>query len=163
MRATLLSLLLAASAVAVAPVAVSSAAAAPAVDGALVYRDNCGRCHPARAPNELEPGQWRAVTFHMRTRAMLTRAEMLALEAFLTAPPQPAAGARVLANPVLAERCVVCHDPARIEDAVSSGRPFDQWHATLERMRTYGAQITPQQADELARWLADQGQQASPK
>lgn len=153
MRALLLGLLLAA------PAALVLAAPADAreLDGAAIYRDNCGRCHQARAPNELEPGQWRAVTFHMRTRAMLTRPEMQALEAFLTAPPRPGTGSRVLADPLVAERCLICHDVGRIEDAVNAGRPFAQWRSTIERMRTYGAQLSPQQADELSRWLAELG------
>lgn len=135
-----------------------SLAFAGELDGAEVYRANCTRCHHARSPTELDAERWPAVAFHMRTRAMLTRDETDALLAFLVPPPAPLGfRSALLADPVLAERCTICHDPARIDVAVASGRSIEEWQATLTRMRTYGAAITDEQADALSRWLAGQG------
>lgn len=130
-------------------------AAAPEIDGAVVFRDHCHRCHDTRQPNELSPSQWSAVAFHMRTRAMLTRAETDALLAFVAPPPSPGAPPSVaLRDPVVAERCQVCHDPARIDEAIAGGRTEVDWLATLARMRSYGAALSPEEATRLAAWLA---------
>lgn len=135
-----------------------TATAGPELDGATVYQDNCGRCHMPRTPSDLSSGGWRAVTFHMRVTVNLSKAEFDALEAFLAPPPatpEPGTTSRpVESNPVLAGNCLRCHDSQRIQDAVDGGRTMADWTTTLNRMRTYGAQITPEQADELARWLA---------
>lgn len=132
-----------------------SLALAGEIDGAEVYRANCTRCHYARPPSELDADRWPAVAFQMRTRAGLTRAETDALLAFLVPPPAPTPVApRLLANPVLAEQCVRCHDPARIDAAVASGRTAEGWEATFTRMRSYGATITPERGEALSQWLS---------
>lgn len=128
------------------------------LDGAQVYRDNCGRCHNARPPSELGAEQWPAVVFHMRTRAMLTVREADAVLAFLAPPPPPPAvgKSKLFADPIVATKCVLCHDPSRIDAAVAAGHPQDWWVATLQRMNTYGAGLSHEQMDSLAAWLATQ-------
>lgn len=144
MRTLLLALLLAAP------------ASARELDGAAVYRANCGRCHQARQPDELTAEQWRTVTFHMRTRALLTPKEVEAVEAFLTTPPRTPASSKVLADPLVAERCQRCHDVGRIDDAVATGRTEAEWRQTLDRMRLYGATLSPDEMARLAHWLSRQ-------
>ncbi len=142
-----------------------TATAGPELDGATVYQDNCGRCHMPRTPGDLSSAGWRAVTFHMRVTGNLSKAEFEALEAFLMPPPaEPAPGVAprpVEANPVLSSNCLICHDSQRIQDAVDSSRSQADWDATLARMRTYGAKVTPEQAAELAAWLATDAQHSN--
>ncbi len=147
--------LLAAAAMLLAPGVAVSGAAPAAPDGAEVYRDHCSRCHSPRAPSDLDAAAWRVATFHMRTRAYLDRAEVAALEGFL-APAALAtpAGGGVLANPLVASKCVTCHPPERIEAAVGTRRTVAGWLETLDRMRTYGAPVSPAEAREIAAWLA---------
>jgi len=136
----------------------SGAVEARELDGAQVYQDNCGRCHQPRTPADLSADGWRAVSFHMRVKGNLTPSEFYALEDFLIpeSPPLAAEGPPTLldAAPVAARLCATCHDAQRIEDAVASGRTEEQWQATLARMRTYGAALSSDEADELAAWLS---------
>lgn len=129
--------------------------AAEPLDGADVYSNNCGRCHNPRTPADLGEDAWRAVSFHMRVKANLTPGEFEALELFLIPPAQQAAGAAAL-DPRLVPTCTLCHDGARIEDAIAAGRSEAAWSATLDRMRRYGAAVNAEEADELAAWLATQ-------
>ena len=136
-------------------------------DGAQIYRDHCGRCHQPRPPSDLSAEQWHTVVYHMRTRAYLTRGETNALEAFLAPPPSAhpdayadagGSDSPLLANPIVAGTCVRCHDAARIDDAVAAGRTAAGWAATIDRMRTYGAQISSNDEKDVATWLSDQPQ-----
>ena len=125
------------------------------MDGAQVYKDNCGRCHQPRTPADLSPAGWQAVSFHMRVRAVLSPAEFEALEGFLIPEVEAPADDSILSgNAVAARVCTTCHDTQRIEAAVASGRTEEQWRATLARMRTYGAPISADEADEVAAWLS---------
>lgn len=124
------------------------------LDGAQVYRENCTRCHAARSPSELDAARWPAVVFHMRTRAGLTRAEMKALELFFS-PPPAASPPWVLQNAQVATACTRCHEPQRIQSAVDSGRTREQWLQTLDRMATYGANVSPADREAIASWLAN--------
>ncbi len=131
-------------------------ATAAELDGAVVYRDNCTRCHSARNPSELDAERWPAVVFHMRTRAGLTAAEGRALVAFL-APPPPSSPPAVLNNAVVLRVCTRCHDAGRIQAAVDSKRTTDLWDATLTRMALYGAALTNEERTALIAWLAAGG------
>ena len=121
------------------------------LDGAQVFRNNCGRCHQPRTPGDLSASGWRAVSFHMRVRANLTRREFWALEAFLVPEPdQPEQTDATSAVPdVVRSACSTCHDLERIETAVIDGRSASEWATTIERMRSYGAPISRDAADEL--------------
>jgi hypothetical protein len=56
---------------------------APERTGAQLWGDNCKRCHWTRPPGEFGPGQWAAITAHMRLRADLTGQEQQKITAFL--------------------------------------------------------------------------------
>lgn len=133
-----------------------SLASAADLDGAVVYRENCTRCHSARNASELDAQRWPAVVFHMRTRAGLTSAEARALEAFL-APPPPAAPPAVLLNSTVLRVCTRCHDAGRIQAAVDGKRTPELWDITLTRMATYGAVLTSEERTALVAWLAAGG------
>ena len=137
--------------------AASPAFTAEPLDGARIYQEQCSRCHQPRTPADLSPSGWRAAAFHMRVKANLTRAELEALEAFLIPEPTPSGQTSpLMANPVYARECQRCHTAERVELAVASGRDAATWNATFTRMRAYGAQLTNDEASDLATWLAAQ-------
>ncbi len=43
--------------------------------GALLWGENCGRCHNVRPPSSLTDSEWDVAVLHMRTRANLTEDE----------------------------------------------------------------------------------------
>ena len=156
---------LSAGVLALAMALISAAHAAPPLDGATVYQNNCGRCHLPRTPADLPPSAWRAVSFHMRVKANLTPAEFAAIEDFLvpverSAETVPAAGVPdslpVEQEPTVGAACLTCHDAERVQAAVDTGRDRAGWDATLKRMRAYGAKLNAEEADSLATWLADE-------
>lgn len=42
------------------------------LNGAIIWSDNCSRCHNMRDPQDLRDDQWITTAFHMRVRAGLT-------------------------------------------------------------------------------------------
>ena len=58
----------------------------------------------------------------------------------------PAAGAALLQ-----ERCTVCHNLARVENAKKAG---DEWRATVQRMAGKGAKLSPAEQESLVKYLA---------
>lgn len=59
-------------------------------NGAMVWAENCGRCHNIRDPREYRDDQWVTVVSHMRIRAGLTGQESRDVLAFLIASNKPA-------------------------------------------------------------------------
>ena len=53
--------------------------------GALLWGENCGRCHNVRPPSSLTDSEWDVAVLHMRTRANLTEDESNKIVAFLKA------------------------------------------------------------------------------
>lgn len=53
------------------------------LNGAQVYRQNCGRCHQPRRPAERSDEEWEVIISHMRLRANLTGKEAEAVKKFL--------------------------------------------------------------------------------
>lgn len=53
--------------------------------GALLWGENCGRCHNVRPPSSLTDTQWELAVLHMRTRANLTEVETDKIIQFLKA------------------------------------------------------------------------------
>lgn len=53
--------------------------------GALLWEQNCMRCHNYRSPASLSDTQWEIVLHHMRVRANLTAEEQVKILAFLKA------------------------------------------------------------------------------
>jgi len=53
--------------------------------GALLWGENCGRCHNVRPPSSLTDSEWDVAVLHMRTRANLTETEAEKIAVFLKA------------------------------------------------------------------------------
>ncbi|GBD87361.1 hypothetical protein BMS3Abin03_01293 [bacterium BMS3Abin03] len=53
--------------------------------GAMLWAENCGRCHNLRPPSSLTDEQWDVAVLHMRTRANLTEEEAKKIVEFLKA------------------------------------------------------------------------------
>jgi hypothetical protein len=53
--------------------------------GALLWGENCGRCHNVRPPSSLTDSEWDVAVMHMRVRANLTEVEAEKIAAFLKA------------------------------------------------------------------------------
>jgi hypothetical protein len=53
--------------------------------GALLWGENCGRCHNVRPPSSLSDSEWDVAVLHMRTRANLTEDEAEKIVVFLKA------------------------------------------------------------------------------
>ncbi len=53
--------------------------------GALLWGENCGRCHNVRPPSSLTDSEWDVAVLHMRTRANLTEDEAEKIVVFLKA------------------------------------------------------------------------------
>lgn len=53
--------------------------------GAMLWGENCARCHNIRPPSSLSDEQWDVAVLHMRTRANLTGDEAEKIVAFLKA------------------------------------------------------------------------------
>lgn len=74
--------------------AVAQAQMNPALigEGALVWGNNCGRCHNIRPATERSDKEWLIILMHMRARANLTRHQADAVLAYLQATntPEPA-------------------------------------------------------------------------
>jgi hypothetical protein len=51
--------------------------------GAMLWGENCGRCHNVRSPETLSDSQWEVAVMHMRTRANLSAAEAEKIVEFL--------------------------------------------------------------------------------
>ena len=51
--------------------------------GALLWGENCNRCHNAPDPATFSDDQWDAATEHMRQKALLTDIEITKVRAFL--------------------------------------------------------------------------------
>ncbi|HID39212.1 MAG TPA: cytochrome c [Calditrichaeota bacterium] len=64
----------------------SCAASKPVTDkpGALLWGENCVRCHNAPSPNAFSDTQWEAIGKHMRVRANLTEDEVNKIVEFLS-------------------------------------------------------------------------------
>lgn len=54
-------------------------------EGAVLWANNCGRCHNVRPPTERTDAEWVTVLLHMRARANLTRHQADAVLAYLQA------------------------------------------------------------------------------
>lgn len=53
--------------------------------GALLWGENCGRCHNIRPPSSLTDSEWDVAVLHMRVRANLSEEEAEKIAAFLKA------------------------------------------------------------------------------
>ncbi|HWR86920.1 MAG TPA: hypothetical protein VN277_00695 [Acidiferrobacterales bacterium] len=53
--------------------------------GAMLWADNCARCHNMRDPKEFNDDQWRVVVTHMRVRAGFTGQDTRDMLTFLQA------------------------------------------------------------------------------
>ena len=53
--------------------------------GALLWGENCGRCHNVRPPSNLTDSEWDVAILHKRTRANLTETDAEKIAAFLKA------------------------------------------------------------------------------
>ena len=64
-------------------------------EGALVWGNNCGRCHNIRPATERTDQEWATILMHMRARANLTRHQADAVLSYLQATntPEPAGSA----------------------------------------------------------------------
>ena len=51
--------------------------------GAMLWGENCGRCHNVRTPADYSDAQWDVAVMHMRTRANLTAIEAQRIVEFL--------------------------------------------------------------------------------
>ncbi len=51
--------------------------------GAMLWGENCGRCHNVRTPSDYSDAQWDVAVMHMRTRANLTAVEAQRIVEFL--------------------------------------------------------------------------------
>jgi hypothetical protein len=51
--------------------------------GAMLWGENCGRCHNVRSPESLSDSQWDVAVMHMRTRANLSASEAEKIVEFL--------------------------------------------------------------------------------
>ncbi len=51
--------------------------------GAMLWGENCGRCHNVRNPKSLNDSEWDVAVLHMRTRANLTADEAEKIVEFL--------------------------------------------------------------------------------
>jgi mono/diheme cytochrome c family protein len=60
-----------------------ASAAQPRKSGAVLWTENCGRCHNYRAPTEFTDAQWAVAVHHMRLRVPLTGQEQRAILKFL--------------------------------------------------------------------------------
>ena len=56
-----------------------------AKSGALLWGENCSRCHNAPSPADFGDAQWELIGSHMRVRASLTAAETEKIIEFLKA------------------------------------------------------------------------------
>jgi hypothetical protein len=53
--------------------------------GAVLWADNCARCHNMRDPREFSDDQWRVIVTHMRVRAGYTGQDARDMLTFLQA------------------------------------------------------------------------------
>ncbi len=51
--------------------------------GAMLWADNCARCHNMRDPKEFRDDQWRVIVMHMRVRAGFTGEDARDMLSFL--------------------------------------------------------------------------------
>ena len=63
----------------------SAQSPAGVAEGAVLYGQNCIRCHSARSPMERTDREWVTIVNHMRVRANLRKSQALALVTFLQA------------------------------------------------------------------------------
>ncbi len=68
-----------------------------------------------------------------------------------TATTAPAGGSTAAGEALLQTRCNVCHSVSRVLNAQKTA---DAWKATVDRMISYGAQLTPQEEQTLVAYLA---------
>lgn len=81
--------------------------------------------------------------------AVVPSARMAAQEPVAVRPAPPAADAAALFE----NTCAGCHE---LEQATATPMGLDGWRATVERMIGYGAKLSPEQADSVVRYLAEQ-------
>ncbi len=90
--------------------------------GAMVWSENCGRCHNIRDPLDLRDDDWKTAIFHMRLRAGLTGQEARDVLAFLVASNKPARKSIIAAKAstssgsgkldgqaIYNKTCIACH------------------------------------------------------
>lgn len=51
--------------------------------GALLWSENCSRCHYSPDPEDYNDAQWEVISLHMRVRTSLTEEETEKITAFL--------------------------------------------------------------------------------
>ena len=51
--------------------------------GAVLWSENCSRCHYSPDPEDYNDAQWEVITLHMRVRTSLTEAESDRITLFL--------------------------------------------------------------------------------
>lgn len=118
MRTLPLILVASAAALSAAPLAAQQAPPDMA-EGAIVYANNCSRCHNPRAGTERTDAEWVTIVGHMRARANMTKREAQAVLLFLQTTNLPeggaadvdlAAAARQMVAPASLLRALVEHD-----------------------------------------------------
>lgn len=87
---------------------VDLAAQSQVAEGAVVYAQNCGRCHNARSPLERTDREWVTIVAHMRARGNLTKSQASQVLDFL----QMANGTEAPAAPVAPTAPVRPGEPA---------------------------------------------------
>ncbi len=59
------------------------------LDGAIVYANNCNRCHEYRSPTEFDGSQWSIITTHMRVIGGIPADQSRAVLEYLKAQTRP--------------------------------------------------------------------------
>ena len=88
--------------------------------GAMVWSENCGRCHNIRDPLDLRDDGWKTAIFHMRLRAGLTGQESRDVLAFLVASNNPprksifaakasSGSGKLDGQAIYNKTCIACH------------------------------------------------------
>lgn len=87
--------------------------------GAIVWAENCGRCHNFRSANELTDIQWITTVFHMRVRAGLTGQESRDVLTFLQESNTPinsistnktdSSMSALSGKQIYNQTCIACH------------------------------------------------------
>ncbi len=69
--------------------AASSGTPPAEIDGAIVYANNCNRCHEFRSPTEFDGPQWSIITTHMRVVGGIPADESRAVYEYLKSQHHP--------------------------------------------------------------------------
>lgn len=92
--------------------------------GAIIWKDNCMRCHNARSSMERLDRDWETIVGHMRARANLTKTEARAILTFLQATnaPEPSAYSPAAPSQPVQSSTTKGTSPKPSEDSQKTGR-----------------------------------------